>query len=241
MTDADHTRHCSCPHLPADRERGLVYLHALFPRATQGEIEHAFDLASGHDTTRYHERALNNVTVPDPNGHQFWTGRIERGRPHVTYKGTRMTVAKWLWLRAGRPDADLAPRPMCHVPDCIAPDHQRLDRSPARVDHDLVSPDMAAWDAAHPRINPRPQRWNPGARGEECPRGGAAHTGFKVYGDPRLRRSYCPQCAADERERKTQRLRALASEARAVRTLRSPERVDLAAQLDALLGDPDVD
>lgn len=203
-----HTRHCSCIHVPEERARLTDWLHTLFPALTQGEMERGVDTLLGRSdapSDRRHSRTLDAVSLPDDWGHQYWEGRVTRGQPTVMLDGKTITVAEFLWVRAGgMPGIPLART--CHVAHCISPQHHALATPEVEQklrERDLQHASLAEFDRANPKVNPRPKRWGNGPHGEVCLRGDNHR--FKVYGDPRLRNSYCQDCAAYERDRRARR------------------------------------
>jgi hypothetical protein len=149
---------------------------------------------------RRHDRAMRHVSAPDHHGHMRWLGPIPlNAGPHVQYQGTRIPAAHYLWLRADRPAIFPLVR-TCHDPQCISPDHHALASAPSAVAAiALTHADLAAFDLARPPINPRPKRWDrTDPTRALCNRAGHP---LKIYGDPRLKRTYCRLCAYDERKR----------------------------------------
>jgi hypothetical protein len=197
-------RHCSCPHLPDDPEAFRALLAQIDSSITVATANRVVSLVYGERaaiTDHRHDRALDKVSLPDAHGHMRWKGPMPtQGLARVQFKGRRMPAAQWLWLRAGRPDLPLLRT--CHDTQCIAPDHHTLaSSSDARF---LIAKHRALeeFDREHPRINYKPKRWDRSdPRGERCLRG---HP-LTIYGDPRLRQSYCAECALLDRKRRADR------------------------------------
>src|SRR5215471_19106299 len=223
-----HARHCSCPRLP-DRA-ALIDLYSGVGLTRHASAALA-DLLLGSPPappTRLHDRSLAHVSSPDDWGHIRWTGPRSPtgGIPRVTVDGRRMPVTLWLWLRSGRPDIEGIVR-TCHDVQCIAPGHHALPTDDPVAEVALQHAALAAFDRAHPRINPRPKSWDTSdLRGEKCKLFGHP---LKIYGDPRLRRAYCRACAALERQRVRNRTALEHQIDRAVYRL-SPEQVTYAPE-----------
>jgi hypothetical protein len=199
----NHVRHCSCAHVVPDwverwRANPLLASHPDL-LAEVNRILTGSPWGGKLDTQR--ARILAKVTIPDAQGHQYWTGaRPQYGLVRAMHQGVILPVVKWLYLWSG-PDKSIHPREpllrLCRQPDCISPLHHEY-REPASPPTSAFTA-VALWELDHPRPWPaRPTKWdtsNP--TGERCLAGHGYPT-FKVY-DPRKRKTYCAACAEVER------------------------------------------